>query len=400
MELACDGVWNHVVMSYDLAVYAARASSGDELRDLVIQGSGLQVDEATARTLTIVRGVRRRYSFTVDGPDAVDFEDIPAEVAAAVLGACWLYAISVEGTTESEGPHAVRFARRLARALDGAVLDQQTDEVWSRSQSRRVPKPERESRVSTVDVAWYCLREDLATDAAALFVDSARRFLPEALPRRFGEYEPFQGKLAEAGVDGFTKAWADATSTLFTAGSGPCIGGQLSAGPSAQFPDRFWSISLTFHAEPIRDVGWQEALRALFVTLADELPAFYASAEVIEGHIWTGRSLWSDGATEWKISPLRYRDGWTGLPPKPTWWTWLGRPFMEYHSALPADRVTATARGVMYEAANSPGTSADLVSSGTWLPAGLFSRLAPNPHREQPVPLVPALVIPAALRSA
>ncbi|MDQ0896055.1 hypothetical protein [Agromyces ramosus] len=387
-------------MSYDLAVYAARASSVEELRDLVAQGSGLQVDEATVRTLTIVRGVRRRYSFTVDGPDAVDFEDIPAEVAAAVLGVRWLYSISVEGTTESEVLHAVRFARRLAQALNGAVVDQQTDEVWSRSQSRKVQKPQRESRVSTVDVAWYCLREDLATDAAVLFVDAARRFLPEALPRRFGEYEPFQGKLVEAGLDGFTKAWADATSMLFTAGSGPCIGGHLSAGPSAQFPDRFWSISLTFHAEPIREVGWQEALRALFVTLADELPAFYASAEVTEGHIWTGRSLWSDSETEWGISPVRYRDGWTGLPPKPTWWTWLGRPFMEYHSAFPPDRVTATARGVMYEASKVPGASADLVSSSAWLPAELFSSLAPNPHRQQPVPLVPARVIPADLRPA
>ena len=394
------GLWNHVLMSYDLAVYAARAASVEGLRDLVAESSGLQVDEATVRTLTIVRGVRRRYSFTVDGPDTVDFEDIPTEVAAAVLGVRWLYSICVEGTTESEVLHAVRFARRLAQALDGAVVDQQTDEVWSRSQSRRVQKPQRESRISTVDVAWYCLREDLATDASALFVDAARRFLPEALPRRFGEYEPFQGKLVEAGLDGFTKAWADATSTLFTAGSGPCIGGHLSAGPSAQFPDRFWSTSLTFHAEPIREVGWQDALRALFVTLADELPAFYASAEVTEGHIWTGRSLWSDSETEWRISPVRYRDGWTGLPPKPTWWTWLGRPFTEYRSAFPAERVTATARGVMYEASKEPGASADLVSSSTWLPGELFSSLAPNPHRQQPVPLVPARVIPAELRPA
>ncbi len=387
-------------MSYDLAVYTSRVASPDELHELVGQSGGLQAEPETDHSLIVMRGVRRRHSFTVDGPDTVDAEDVPEDVAAVVLGARALYSIAVEGTVASEIPHAVRFARRLAQALGGAVADQQTGEVWSRSQSRKIQKPARESRVATVEVAWYCLRDELTPDPAALFVKVAQRALPEALPRRFGEYEPFQGKLADTGIDGFTKAWAEATSLLFTAGSGPCIGGHLSAGPGATFPDRFWSMTLTLLAEPIREHGWQEALRIMFHTLADQLPAFYASAEVTTGHIWSGRSLWSDRETDWRISPLRHRDGWTGLPPRPTWWSWLGQPYIEYVSALPAKRTIPTSNGVLYQASEEPSGPDGLVPLSEWLPADLFANLAPNPRRQQPVPLVPALTIPAPLSHA
>jgi hypothetical protein len=315
-----------------------------------------------------------------------------------LLGACCLYSITVEGTAESEIPHAVRFARRLAQTLDGAVLDQQTDEVWSRSKSRRVQRPAREKRVAAIDVAWYCLREELTSNPAVLFVEAAQRTLPEALPRRFGEYEPLQGKWADAGADGFFDAWSTATSSLLTTGSLPCTDGYLNAGPGAQFADRFWSMSLTFLADPILEPGWRTALRTLFVALADGFPAFYASAELTEGYIWSGRSLWSDGNTQSRIVPVRHLEGWTGLPPRPTWWSWLGRPFAEYYASLPSDRATPTSRGVFYEAAEDPYRSGDLVSLGTWLPADLFASLAPNPQRVQPVPLQRAKVIPTDLQ--
>lgn len=386
-------------MSYDLAVYTTRAASQAELHNLIVQGSELQVESTAGRSMTVVRGARRKFSFTVDGPDVVEAEDVPSDVAAVVLGARHLYSIAVEGTVRTEIPHAVRFARRLAQALDGAVLDQQTDDVWSRSQSRKVQKPAREERVATVDVAWYCLEDEMGPDAASLFIDAAQQLLPEALPRRFGEYEPLQGKLAETGPESFVGAWRNATSLLFTAGSAPCIGGYLSAGPGAQHRDGFWSMSLDFLADPIREPAWREALRTLFVRLADEFPAFYASAEVTTGHIWSGRSLWSDGDTEWRINPVRYREGWTGLPPRSPWWAWLGEPYAEYYPNLPAERTMQTKRGVLYSAADEPSGPSGLVPLAKWLPEDLFSRLAPNPHRQQPVPLVPATTLPTRLRS-
>lgn len=384
-------------MSYDLEVFVPQCAGDAQFRDLVVQSGQLSVDTATTSSVTVVRGARRRYSFTVDGPDRVEPEDVPTDVVNVVLGTRFLYSITLEGAAPSEIPHAVRFARRLAQVLDGAVIDQQTDEVWSRSHSRTIQKPQKESRVATVDVNWYCLREELDPDAARLFVATAQQLLPEALARRFGEYEPLQGKLADSGAEGFAQAWAEATSTLFVTGTGPCVGGHLSAGPSAQFSDRFWSMSLTLLAEPIGDAGWRDALRKLFVALADRLPAFYASAEVTSGHIWSGRSLWADGETEWPIRPVRYRDGWMGLPPSPVWWSWLGRPFADYFALLPDKRTRPTVNGILYQASAELAGPGELEPLSRWLPADLFAKLGPNPHRQQPVPLIRAAKSPAVL---
>ena len=266
--------------------------------------------------------------------------------------------------------------------------------VLTPGQSR---SPRKSPASATVDVNWYCLREELDPDAARLFVATAQQLLPEALARRFGEYEPLQGKLADSGAEGFAQAWAEATSTLFVTGTGPCVRGHLSAGPSAQFSDRFWSMSLTLLAEPIGDAGWRDALRKLFVALADRLPAFYASAEVTSGHIWSGRSLWADGETEWPIRPVRYRDGWMGLPPSPVWWSWLGRPFADYFALLPDKRTRPTVNGILYQASAELAGPGELEPLSRWLPADLFAKLSPNPHRQQPVPLIRAAKSPAVL---
>ena len=71
-----------------------------------------------------------------------------------------------------------------------------------------------------MDLDWFCLRQDLSDGVPRLFIDTVERTLPEALPRRFGESEPFQGKYAEAGSEGFTAAFNDATSLLFFSGLG------------------------------------------------------------------------------------------------------------------------------------------------------------------------------------
>ena len=102
-------------MSYDLHVFAQQALDVDDLRGLLTQ-SGLEAegaDEATP-SLTVVRGARARYSFTLGLPVGVEAEDVPQEVTAAMLGPSYLYELMVEGSSTTETPHAVRFARRLA----------------------------------------------------------------------------------------------------------------------------------------------------------------------------------------------------------------------------------------------------------------------------------------------
>jgi hypothetical protein len=383
-------------MSYDLEVYTPTALDAVALAGLVTDTATLAVDTTGARQVVVVRGARRRYSFTVDGPDRVEPEDVPADVSRVVLGARHLYLVTVEGSAGSEVPHAVRFARRLARELEGAVVDQQADEVWSRSKGRQVARPERETRTDVIEVGWVCQREELAADVPRLVVEAARTHLPEALPRRFGEYEPFQGRYDEVGTDGFATAWRDSTSLLFTAGTLPCLGLTLGAGPSERWPHRFWAASATFVAEPFHDPAWRSALRGFVVAVADALPAVHASAQVTRGHLWSGRSMWSDSQTEWALRPYD-REGWLGLPATTPWWTWLGAPYADDAARVPHDLVTATDAGLLIELADAPAPADELPGLDQWLDADLFASLLPTEPGRRPVPQGRATRVPDAL---
>lgn len=383
-------------MSYDLEVYSPTALDADALAGLVTSTATLDVDATGERHVVVVRGARRRYSFTVDGPDHVEPEDVPADVSRVVLGARHLYLVTVEGSAGSEVPHAVRFARRLARELDGAVVDQQADEVWSRSKGRQVARPEREVRTDVVEVGWFCRREDLPSDVPRLVLEAARTHLPEAVPRRFGEYEPLQGRYDEVGPDGFATAWREATSLFFTTGSLPCLGLTLGAGPSERWPGRFWAMSATFLAEPFHSPAWRAALRGFVVAVADGLPAAYASAQVTRGHLWSGRSMWSDSETEWALRPYD-REGWLGLPSTTPWWTWLGAPYADEAARVPRDLVTPTRAGLLIESATAPAPADDLPRLDQWLDADLVAPLLPTEPGRRPLPQGRAARVPDAL---
>lgn len=304
-------------VSYDLVVYAPVALDVSDLRRLVSEVSSLDLggEDTEKSMVSVLRGAKRSYCFTVDGPWLVEPEDVPPEVTASLLEATKLYNIMVEGSRDADIPYAVRFARRLAERLGGAVLDQQTGLVWSKGASRTVEKPLRDSRVRVVTVDWYSLRSDLDDNVGHEYVIRCHRYLPEALPRRFGEFEPFQHKLGEVGEAGFARAWREAESLLFFSASAPCIAGALWAGPSEKHPRPVWHMSLELHCLPLTDRRWRDALMRLFISLAEHLKAFYASAQVTRDNIWNGRGLWSDGSTERPIQTAdQWVDGFTALP--------------------------------------------------------------------------------------
>src|SRR6185437_3713831 len=127
----------------------------DDMRSLVV-GAGLGIDDAdpSASSLAVVRGVKRKYSFTVALPVRVEPEDLPDEVTAAALGAGYLYELLVEGSSAVEVPHAARFGRRLTEAVGGVLVDQQTGEIWSRGKLRQAPRVE-SGVIATVALHWY-----------------------------------------------------------------------------------------------------------------------------------------------------------------------------------------------------------------------------------------------------
>ncbi len=394
--------WNDLAVSYDLDVYLPRTPDARQLSGLILSIRGLASDSSAGScSIPVVRGAKRLYCFTVDGPFRVEAEDVPHDVMAAVLGVSHVYYVMVEGSAEAGRPFARRFARRLAQEFGGAVLDRQADEVWTRGATRQVAEPSRVERADVVELNWYVSSVSLVADVGAEYVRLCRQLLPEALPRRYGEFEPLQHKLADTGDVGFASAWRAAGAMLFFSASPPCLGGALYAGARESTPHAVWKMSLEVHRRPLAEILWRDAFRRLFIALAENLHAFFASAEVTRGHIWNGRSMWSDGNSEWAVSPLRH-DGWKGLPPYPVWWSWYGQPYLDLvHQQLASAYLAGTGlyhqwsdEPIDREALNTLPAKNLLRRRQDWISPDLLARILPGDSRVRPVPIERAVLIP------
>ncbi|SEE97724.1 hypothetical protein SAMN04489740_3471 [Arthrobacter alpinus] len=334
-------------MSYDLSVYAVTPLGFDELLALVRSTAGLDVDgepSSDADSLMVMRGARRAYCFTIDGPFEVELEDVPEEVTASVIGAKAVYQVLVEGSEETSIPHAVKFARKLAKSAAGAMLDEQSGEVWPKAKGSRVTRPREASRATElVTVNFYTETGKMPEDLPGSYIAAARKYLPEALPRRFGSYEPLQGKLERDGDQAFTDMWrSDPTHSLYLDCQYPVGFGVLSGSKENRPIGR---TSLRFDGAVLSNPGWLEALRRFFVAFALESKSFFASVEVLRNYEWGTRSYkWSPGQEKetWPI------DGgeWIGLVPYPQSWTWFGpdqisivSPHLTGHREMHGDRL-------------------------------------------------------------
>jgi hypothetical protein len=364
--------------------------------------------------LTVVRGARRSYSFTLGLPVDIEPEDVPEEVTAAALDASNFYELLVEGTIAAEIPHAIRFARRLAEAAGGVVLDQQTGQIWRRGKLRQAPRVET-GVVSTVELHWYVHAAVDSGSVAEAWLALARRHLPEALPRRYGTYEPLHHRFEDGGDEGFIDFVRTADASVFSTANRPATHVSLAAGPT--YGGTVQSHSLTLLAATLDDERWRTALRRLFLDFAERVEFVLATAEVVRGVRWSGRSLGYDANTERRIS-VAQRGHWVGLPPYPVWWSWFGpeyAPLVRDH--LPADAVEARGRALFHWRADPPADRDQLLAALTagrgerrrslfrrrprpvppWFPAELL----PVEDRSDPTllnpPLIPALIRPSSL---
>jgi hypothetical protein len=384
-------------MSYDLAVYLPEALDAEALSTLVDASPGLQLEESTGgsgdgpRNWHILRGKKASYCFTLEGPYLVEPEDVPHEVTAAVLGADVMYSILVEGTDPVSIPHAVRFARRLAKEGNGAVLDAQTEELWPKTSNRAATKPERSTIIDMVEVRWYHLLDEIQDDFPQRYLDLARQYLPEAVPKRFGSYEPLQGNLARDGDQAFVRALAE-NERVSTIGTFPVTGvyfnGVFGGNWNQDRPIRqgdVQSVSLSIHRDVLEDPQWRGGFLRFFVAVAAELRSFYATAEVDPGRWeWTGRTLWSLPSPLTLYYQKTARGRWQGLTSHPTWMAWFSPLYTDLVRPHLRGTVEDHPEGLLHRFGDAPLGREQIMErwpqASQWVPVELTA--VPNPHEE------------------
>jgi len=312
---------------------------------------------------------------TVDGPVAVEADDLPEALAAVVLAPRWLTTLSIPVDASARRREQLRtLGRRVAKEYAGAAFDPQEDAViWPNGRPKRVAALKAETTY-IVRLGWY-LPAARWPDAPAALVRALARRCPQVLPRRYGVSEPFQ---PYDSVEGFATFAAE--EETFWLASRPSFGGH--AQPPA---DAVGHLGLDLDWRVLEsDPRWRATAVDLFAAVAAGVGAFYAEGWVEPGwNVSSTNRLSIDAGRRTRGSALR-RGAWRGLPPEPAWLTWFGDGYGEPVAAALAAAPPARRR-----------LRRPVVPDVDARPEGLLVRLGDPPRARLPwLPLPPELVRP------
>jgi hypothetical protein len=255
---------------------------------------------------------------TVDGPFRVEPDDLAEPLAAAVLAPRWLTTVSA-----ASADPARKLGRRIAKLHDGAAFDPQEDVVfYPRGKPKRtvVQKP---AKTSIVRLEWYVDAERWPDAPAALLRTLSRR-CPEALPTRYGDFEPLQQRYDPAEPEAFAGFARDQQTFWFS--SRPAFGGHAfepeRGRPGHLGVDVDWRVLEA-------DERWREAIVGVFAAAADALGAFYGESWVEPGWNVSRNNRLSIAAGRKTRPAAVTHDGRVGLPPVAAWLTWFGGEYRD-----------------------------------------------------------------------
>jgi hypothetical protein len=140
--------------------------------------------------------------------DSIEEEDLGPEVAALLKGYRFVCQINIEGDFEAGYAAAFDDVERAVEA-GGALVDQQQGTLRTRRKIEPLRQVKRGKPVAPPGTLSFWFESDPANQDQLFdaFVDLMAEKLPEALPRRYGPYEPAQFSWEEHGPEHFKMLW-------------------------------------------------------------------------------------------------------------------------------------------------------------------------------------------------
>ncbi len=328
-------------MSYDLIVAAHREPRSETIEAWADEQGFDVVAAPDGRSFTIRRPGRGDADYVCEiwGPDPAEPEDFDEELAAACLSPKWMVQVSTPYSVPKANLALARsLARYVAEQSEGAAFDPQEDRLlWPRGKQTRTPPRTGERETSMLTLAWFVAPSRWSAAVANLGPLLARR-CPEALPTRYGSWEPPPHRFDRADPAPFVDFVANSKDgDGFWYASRPSFGGSFTAPHAdkhAKGEDervRIGEIELSFDGRLVAaDERWREALVDLFIRGAELFGTFFAAAQLEPGWIVSRNNRPFAQAAAMQEGEHFLRDRlWQGLPPVPVWLSWYGDPYRE-----------------------------------------------------------------------
>ena len=140
------------------------------------------------------------YTITVEDSMIVENEDIPIDIMLSLSEIKYLTSIHLQPYTNEKTiiDKAIKYAKKLAKEFNGVVEDPQLEnKVLLVDKRKTFSRAIRDADV--ISVCWYIDCRESLSNKLPIFIELLEKYLPQALPRRYGAFEPPEFKYAETG---------------------------------------------------------------------------------------------------------------------------------------------------------------------------------------------------------
>ena len=288
----------------------------------------------------------RRWQIVVGSSVKVLIEDVPEDVVGLVPGISYLTELNLEPVGASKRAYKLldSVSKRLGKTAHGVVLDPQTDTIATPTGVKRYRPQRRSERFSILTFSWWFTDGPLLTESGLEdFVGLLERLLPEAMPRRYGLFEPPQHQYSETGREhylGFLHEHLDGIHVWYP--HRPVVGVSMSCSSSwgaCRQGFRANHVEIHLETEALRQPGWDVALDRFWRAASQAIRPYYGDVRTLEGFLHMGATYGSDADTG--FHPVR-GPWWTGIPRTAGHAIVLGEPYLDLwprfaEAALAAD---------------------------------------------------------------
>jgi hypothetical protein len=233
---------------------------------------------------------------------SVEPEDIPDNIMQLLPGISYLTEVNIEPISAPDKirRETIRLCNTIAKEIKGVVEDPQTGIVKTPSGVKKILCDSSDNRdKSTISISWYFDDADFyKSDKIDRFIDLLQKYMPDALPRRYGRFEPPQHKFTETGKAYLIEFWKQESGIVWYAAkpftyllpSVPNFHEELKSGLGMWKKYRCGKIELQMLRDVFFQGDWNLAVKRLFIEVARILNVFYA--EIIDERLRDNRFAW------------------------------------------------------------------------------------------------------------
>ena len=310
-------------MSYDVQIWSVNPITPD---DVLLADEKLFAEELgwTYRT--------KNWQIVIGSSDRVLEEDLPEGIDALLPGISYVADLMLEPIHAPQSAHdkLASMSKRLAKESRGIVLDQQTGTFQTPTGLKRYTPQKREERFSILSLSWWFTDGPLLTKEGIVeFIDLLEKQLPEALPRRYGLFEPPQYEYSSFGKEHLIDfIYDNRESIVVWYPSRPVVYVHLTRsnkwGMNKQgFKSNYLKVEI--EKSVLDQPGWFTTIMKFWKSASLIIRPFYGDVRTIN-NVLRSRSTYSvDGKTD--FHPVR-GPWWKGIPRKLGHAAVLGSPYI------------------------------------------------------------------------